>query len=76
LCGESTYPKKYKIRKKEFFIALFEQMSLFLFISKIRINIFSIKDLAKKRDNVFAYIFIKICANFAQVGRMKITQNL
>ncbi len=45
-------------------------------IQYVRINIFSIKDLAKKRDNVFVYIFIKICANFSKVGRMKITQNL
>jgi hypothetical protein len=47
-------------------------MILFLFISKIRINIFSIKDRSKNTDNVFVYIFNKICANFAQVGRMKV----
>ena len=47
-------------------------MNLFLFISKIRINFISIKDLTKNTDNVFVYIFNKICANFAQVGRMKV----
>jgi hypothetical protein len=55
-----------------FFIAIFGQMNIFLFISKIRINIFSIKDHTKNTDNVFVYIFNKICANFAQVGRMKV----
>ena len=30
----------------------------------------------KNTDNVFVYIFNKICANFAQVGRMKIKINL
>jgi hypothetical protein len=47
-------------------------MNLFLFISKIRINIFSTKDHAKNTDKMFEYIFNKICANFAQVGRMKV----
>ncbi len=47
-------------------------MILFLFISKIRINIFSINDRTKNTDNVFVYILNKICANFAQVGRMKV----
>jgi hypothetical protein len=56
----------------DFFIAIFGQMNLFLFISKIRINIFFHKRHTKNTDNVFVYIFNKICANFAQVGRMKV----
>ena len=42
-------------------------MNLFLFISKIRINIFSTKDHAKNTDNVFVYIFNKNLCKFAQV---------
>jgi hypothetical protein len=56
----------------DFFIAIFGQMIVFLFISKIRINFFSVKDHTKNTDNVFVYIFKKNCANFAQVGRMKV----
>jgi hypothetical protein len=56
-------------------IAIFGQVNLFLFNSKIRINIFSLNDHTKNTDNVFGYTFNKICANFAHVGRMKVNKN-
>jgi hypothetical protein len=56
-------------------LVIFGQMNLFLFISKIWINTYSLKDHTKNTDNVFVYIFNKICANFAQVGRMKVKIN-
>jgi hypothetical protein len=49
-------------------------MSLILFNSKIRINIFSIKNHTKNTDNMFAYTFNNICANFAHFGRMKVNK--
>jgi hypothetical protein len=49
-------------------------MSLILFNSKIRINIFSIKNYTKNTDNMFAYTFNNICANFAHFGRMKVNK--
>ena len=59
-----------------FLFAIFGHMSLILFNSKKRINIFSIKNHTKNTDNMFAYTFNKICANFAHFGRMKVkTQN-
>jgi hypothetical protein len=51
-----------------FLIAIFGHMSLILFNSKIRINIFSVKNHTKNTDNMFAYTFNKICANLLISG--------
>ena len=56
----------------DFFYRYIWSNEFILIYLKIRIKFFSIKDHTKNTDNVFVYIFNKICANFAQVGRMKV----
>jgi hypothetical protein len=57
-----------KLERMIFLIAIFGHMSLILFNSKIRINIFSVKNHTKNTDNMFAYTFNKICANLLISG--------
>jgi hypothetical protein len=64
----------FTFRKNFYFIAIFGHMSLILFNSKIRISIFSIKNNTKNTDNMFAYTFNNICANFAHENSVTLPQ--